>query len=258
MKTKHLLLLLLSVGLYPLFAQDYGYGEHKNNGASLNYRILFPENFNRSHTYPIILFLHGAGERGNDNEKQLVHGSDLFLSPDVRNEFPSIVIFPQCPEEDYWSNAEVDRSSYPIRLKFNGEASPTTAMTLVIAMMDSVTQLEYVDKSKIYVGGLSMGGMGTYEILARRPEMFSGAFAICGGGDTRMVDKYAKNTPIWVFHGAKDNVVAPFRSTEMVLALQKAGSDVRYTLYPKDNHNSWDSAFDEKDLLPWLFSQQKK
>jgi predicted peptidase len=116
----------------------------------------------------------------------------------------------------------------------------------------------YIDKKKVYVGGLSMGGMGTFEILYRCPKTFAAAFPICGGGNSEYVGKYAKKVKIWAFHGAKDDVVPPKYSETMANAIKSNGGVIKFTIYPNDNHNSWDSAFAEPDLLPWLFSNIKK
>ncbi len=245
--------MLTSIGL---FAQEFEYEVFKRDEGNLNYRILYPENFDPSNSYPVVFFLHGAGERGNDNEKQLVHGSKLFLSAEFRKQYPAVIIFPQCPKEDYWANVKVDRSTMPIGLKFKKGGKPTQAMLLAITLLDSIVGLDYSIDEQIYLGGLSMGGMGTFEMLSRRPDTFAAAFAICGGGHPGNVEKFSK-TPMWVFHGSQDNVVKPEYSTQMVLAMQKAGGKVRYTLYPDANHNSWDPAFSEKELIPWLFNQKK-
>lgn len=229
-----------------------------NNSDTLSYRILLPKNFDESKQYPIVLFLHGAGERGSDNTKQLVHGSKLFLNNINRGAFPAIVIFPQCPQNDYWSNATVDRTTKPISLVYPLNAAPTKSLNLVMSLMDEFLSKPYVNKNKIYVGGLSMGGMGTFEILHRKPNMFAAAFAICGGGNPDTVKAYANNTELWVFHGAKDDVVNPQLSVSMVSAYLQAGGKPNFTLYADDNHNSWDSAFAEPELLPWLFSKSKK
>ncbi len=226
------------------------------DGDTLQYRILYPENFSEEKQYPLMLFLHGAGERGSDNEKQLVHGSNLFLDSTNQKKFPAVVVFPQCPRNSYWANADVDRSGPGVKLKFKENAPPTWPMELVIGLVDSLKQDDYIKKDQIYVGGLSMGGMGTFEILSRRPDTFAAAFAICGGGSTSSASMYAKNTPMWVFHGAKDDVVNPKHSLEMVEALLDAGAYPQFTLYNDANHNSWDSAFAEPNLLPWLFSHQ--
>ena len=224
---------------------------------SLNYRILYPENFSENENYPLVLFLHGAGERGNDNEKQLVHGSKLFTKKINRGAFPAIVIFPQCPKNSYWSNAEVDRSNYPIKLTFPENKPPTKPMELVMDLLDEFSNKPFVQKEKIYVGGLSMGGMGTFEILARKPDAFAAAFAICGGGNLQLVKNYATKVDLWIFHGANDNVVDPKNSVDIVNEILKNNGKPNFTLYADANHNSWDPAFAEPDLLQWLFSKTK-
>lgn len=225
---------------------------------TLPYRILLPEGFNEASRYPLILVLHGAGERGNDNAAQLTHGADLFTRPEVRQNFPAIVIFPQCPVLDYWANVEVDRSSYPVGLDFNYDNGPTNAMSLVMDLLDLYLKERYVNKERVYLMGLSMGGMGTFELLARRPGVFAAAVPICGAGVPQTVEAYADQLPVWVFHGALDKVVSPVHSMEMVSAILAEGGYPRFTLYDTADHNSWDPAFGEPDLLPWLFSHQNK
>lgn len=222
---------------------------------TLNYRLLLPKNFDESKQYPVVLFLHGAGERGSDNAKQLVHGSELFYK--TSDTFPAIVIFPQCPQNDYWVNATVDRSTTPLSLNFPLDVAPTKSMTLVMALLDEMLAKPYTNTNEMYVGGLSMGGMGTFEILYRKPEVFAAAFAICGAGNAEATKAYATTVPMWIFHGAKDNVVAPQESVDMVSGILKYGGTPNFSLYAKDNHNSWDSAFAEPELIPWLFSNSK-
>ena len=238
--------------------ETFSYETHIVGSDTLQYRMLLPENFSTDKEYPVLLFLHGAGERGSDNEKQLVHGSSLFLNTKTRDSFPAIIIAPQCPKEDYWAKVDVDRSTNPIGLNFNYETGPTTAMSLVMDLMDKTLSKPYVKKDQVYVMGLSMGGMGTFEIIHRKPEMFAAAIPICGGGNPNSVDSYAKTLPLWVFHGAKDNVVDPQRSIEMVSAILNVGGYPKFTLYDFANHNSWDPTFAEPELLKWLFSKSKK
>ena len=252
------LLLLFFSGITNAQQELFKHEVFVSNNDTLKFRILLPKDFSLDQQYPLVLFLHGAGERGNDNISQLIHGSKLFADETNRETYPAIVIFPQCPREDYWSNATVDRSTKPISLTYPLDAPPTTSMKMVIELMDHMSKKEYVKSEQIYVGGLSMGGMGTFEILYRRPEMFAAAFAICGGGNPEGVKEYANKTDLWVFHGAKDDVVNPQLSIDMVSAYLKAGGKPNFTLYADDNHNSWDSAFAEPKLLPWLFSKSKK
>lgn len=258
MNNKHFLFLALWVICnFITSAQDLDLFEKKELIAAedtLQYRILYPENFDTNKAYPLVLFLHGAGERGNDNEKQLIHGSAMFLDQNNRREFPAIVIMPQCAADDYWAQVEVDRSNYPVQLNFQFKKGPTKAMGLVLHLLDDFQNKKFVNKNQIYVMGLSMGGMGTYELLARNPDRFAAAISICGAGDPKYVSNYAKKIPIWAFHGAKDNVVAPLHTMEMVTALLHKEAFPRLTLYDYANHNSWDPAFAEPELLPWLFS----
>lgn len=235
----------------------FTYETHISNSDTLKYRMLLPKNFSEDKTYPLVLFLHGAGERDNDNKRQLVHGSKMFLNETFRDSVPSIIIFPQCPKNDYWSKLEADRSTKPITFKYKYYENPTKPMALVIDLMDEIGTKPFIKTNQIYVMGLSMGGMGTFEIIYRKPKMFAAAVPICGGGDPESVIAYAKSIPLWVFHGAKDDVVDPNLSVNMVSAILKVGGFPRFTLFDFANHNSWDSAFAEPELLPWLFSKSK-
>ncbi len=223
---------------------------------TLPYRILYPENFDASTKYPIVLFLHGRGESGKDNEKQLYNGGKLFLAEKFRNDFPAIIVFPQCAESSYWANVEIETVSNKRFFNFQKGGEATKSMDLVLKFTDNFFKNTFVDQSRIYVGGLSMGGMGTFEILRRKPKTFAAAFAICGGDDPANAKKY-KNVPLWIFHGGLDDVVNPQLSYSVFRALRTLGNTPKYTIYPKANHNSWDSAFAEADLFPWMFSHKK-
>jgi len=254
-------LILFLIGISNiLMAQDQGvYSKKKfiNQSDTLRYRIMMPKDFDESKQYPVVLFLHGAGERGNDNKTQLVHGSKLFANQQNMENYPAIIIFPQCPKEDYWSNVKRDYSKKGLeKFRYKRLGKPTKSMKLVLDLMDEFTRNSYVKKEQVYVGGLSMGGMGTFEIINRRPDMFAAAFPICGGGNPKSVSKYANKIALWVFLGGKDDVVHPYFSLRMVTALQKKKSDVKLTYFENDNHNSWDSTFAEPQLLPWLFSNK--
>lgn len=256
-----MILMILLMIPFAASAQDVKFDEFKKEnfvrkGDTLPFRILYPENFRKSKKYPVVLFLHGAGERGNDNKAQLLHGGDLFLKN--REKFPAIVIFPQVPKDDYWSNVEVNRETRPFEFHYKNGGKPTRSMELVMELMDSVTKQKFVDKSRVYVGGLSMGGMGTFEILGRKPKMFAAAIAICGGADPEIAKKYKEDLDIWIFAGEKDDIVPPEFSKTMARVINHLGGNARLSLYPEDNHNSWDSAFAEPELLPWLFKHTLK
>lgn len=260
MYRKIFFLLLLLAGIKS-HAQDLSmYEKHWyiNGTDSLPYRLLLPENYDASKKYPLIFFLHGAGERGKDNEKQLVHGAKMFLRDSVRKKFPAIIVFPQCAANSYWSNVQETTTEAGKRVfAFRSDGDATISMQLAQQLLHKLIAEYPVDKKRLYVGGLSMGGMGTFEIARREPGLFAAAFPICGGGSPLTASKL-KKTKWWVFHGGKDNVVLPEYSEIMVKALKKAKASVQYTLYPNATHNSWDPAFAEPDLLPWLFRQKKK
>ncbi|MEB8330337.1 prolyl oligopeptidase family serine peptidase [Flavobacteriaceae bacterium KMM 6897] len=225
---------------------------------TLRYRIMWPENFDATKEYPVVLFLHGAGERGHDNTSQLTHGSSLFTDVGNRNDYPAIIIFPQCPKNDYWSNVKVDRSRSGVKkFRFKKEGTPTKAMDLLLNYLDAMVGKPFIKKDQIYVVGLSMGGMGTFEILARRPNLFAAAMPICGGGNPKSVSNYASNVPIWAFHGAKDDVVSPVFSIHMIEEIIEKGGTPKFSLYDTANHNSWDPAFNEPEFLSWLFSKRR-
>jgi len=260
---KHLVVFLLVV-----LISQHGNAQDKNlytrhwlvkGQDTLPYRMLLPENFNPKTKYPLIIFLHGSGERGNDNEKQLVHGASLFLIDSIRRNYPAIVVFPQCAETDFWSNVsfQYDSAKQRTGFVFNGSKPPTTAMKMLMALIKELQHNFRIRKDQWYAGGLSMGGMGTFELVARMPGKFAAAFPICGGGDTVTAPKLVK-TKWWIFHGLKDDVVHPSLSQSMADAIKQSGGDAKLTLYPNANHNSWDPAFAEKDLMQWLFAQYKR
>lgn len=219
--------------------------------AKEGYQILYPKNFDPELSYPLILFLHGAGERGNDNVSQLKHGSTLFL--DQQEKYPAIVLFPQCPADDFWANIEAQGSGPDRKLTFPSDRPLRPAMQKVLGIVEDLWTKPYVDKDRFYVTGLSMGGMGTWELLWRIPEKIAAAAPICGGGDTNKASSM-KNVPIWTFHGVDDVVVPQELSIQMTEAVNAVGGKVKLTLYPGVNHNSWDNAFVEPKFLPWLFS----
>ena len=217
---------------------------------TLNYRILKPLNYDSTKQYPVHLFLHGAGERGNDNVSQLVHGSKLFLKKESREKYNSWVIFPQAPKYDWWGYKD------PYKLNYNVKESK--AMSLVVKLMDNFSKRNDVNQNKIYVSGLSMGGMGTFVILNLRPDMFAAATPICGDGDPNSVNNYAKKIPIWIFHGSDDKVVSPKKSLKMANAIIDAGGSPKITFYENVGHDSWNNAFAEEDFLKWIHSKTKK
>jgi predicted peptidase len=225
---------------------------------TLPYRILYPSNYKSNKKYAVLLFLHGSGERGSDNELQLTHGWKLFADSMNRAKYPAFVIFPQCPLNESWARLTVNRNTQPLQLEFLSNEPMTKPLSLVSQLMDSLASSGKVNKKKIYLGGLSMGGMGTFDLLWRKPGFFAAAFPICGGGDTSKAAVYGKNFPIWVFHGDADPAVDVNNSRKMVAALKAAKAKVKYSEYPGVKHDSWTNAFAEPELLNWIFEQKKR
>jgi predicted peptidase len=260
MHVRSLLFALLILCSASSFSQDKSLYQKKffiKNNDTLPYRLLLPLNYDPAKKYPLIVFLHGSGERGNDNELQLVHGADLFLKTETRNNFPAIVVFPQCAANDFWSNVQFGTDAAGKRVfNFLEDGAPTRSLSLVMDLLEQLPKEYRLEKKQFYIGGLSMGGMGTFEIVRRKPKMFAAAIAICGGGNPATAKKL-KHTSWRVFHGEKDEVVPWNLSDIMVKALRKKHASVQFNLYPDATHNSWDKAFAEADLLPWLFAQKK-
>jgi predicted peptidase len=268
MKIFRTLAVLLTVQFFCLYADAqtnpdfsaYSYETFIYNGDTLRYRMLEPAGYDSQKPYPLIVFLHGSGERGSDNAAQLLHGGSLFLKDSLRQQFPAFVIFPQCPADSMWASMKVtrDSSGRAIKREFSdGTDRQSTPGLLVKLLVDSLIKIEKIDSKRVYLGGLSLGGIGTYDMLARYPKMWAAAFPICGIGNVSTAPKFAK-VPLWIFHGGADNVVPVSGSRDYVEALKKMKADVKYSEYPGVGHNSWDNAFAEPELLPWLFSHKKK
>lgn len=263
MKHKILLWLLSIAVLFPLsgvYAQSFpSFEKHTliKNQDTLPYRLLLPQNYDPHNKYPLVIFLHGSGERGNDNEKQLTHGAALFLKDENRTAFPAIVVFPQCSQRSFWSNVKITGAGKDRSFEFTAGGAPTFPMQLVMELTKELFDKYSVQRKKVYVIGLSMGGMGTFELVNRMPRTFAAAIPICGGASAATAPNL-KKVKWWVFHGAKDDVVPPKYSEEMVAAMKKSKVNVKFTLFPDANHNSWDATFAQPGLLNWLFSQQRK
>lgn len=226
------------------------------DGDTLPYRILYPKDYLPLFAYPVVVFLHGSGERGRDNEAQLTHGADLFLADSNRTRYPAFVIFPQCAPGDYWSQRqEGEGPDGHQELTFDREPDPNPSLGLVMDLLQHLQRVESIDTNKMYLGGLSMGALGTFEWLAREPDRFAAAFSICGAAPPEECRRYADHTSLWIFHGQKDTVVPPRYSEQLVAELSRLGADLRFTLFPDTGHNAWDKAFKEPGLLEWLYSK---
>jgi len=205
---------------------------------------------------PLILFFHGAGERGSDSVKHLEPGQwhtgrvpGLFAGQTVQAAHPCFVLAPQCPEESRWVEWEWERGSYD-----STRVGTSACMTSVIELLDWFTARHPVDRTRLYACGLSMGGYGCWDILARRPAMFAAVLPICGGGDPRAAGRFAA-TQVWAFHGALDPSVPVAASRDMIQALRRNGASPRYTEIAGGDHSAWVPFCDEPGVVPWLFSQ---
>lgn len=227
----------------------YQYGS-----TPINHRFLTPKSLDSDQLYPLVIFLHGAGERGIDNEAQLVHIANRFSNEKTRKAHPAYVVFPQCPTDDYWANVNIDREKGLWTPNFN---QPMRQPLLKVrSLILKFIEEHQIDENRIYIAGLSMGGFGTLDLLSRPPDFAAAAIAICGGGDTSLVSRF-KDVPLKIFHGAKDPVVPVQLSRDLNEALLKVNGQHQYIEYPEGDHLVWNQAFEEDWLLPWLFKQKK-
>lgn len=227
----------------------------KNFSASdrtrLPYRIYLPSNYDPAKQYPVLVFLHGAGERGNDNQKHLVHVvANLFNQKDTPVT-DAIIICPQCPTNNQWVDTPWANGSYSTAtVKESNEAAA------VVELVDQIAKTYSTDPDRYYVMGISMGGFGTWDLIMRHSDKFAAAVPICGGADPSMAESI-KNVPIYTTHSADDPVVPAAGTIEMVEALQNAGSTVlKYDAVTGKGHEVWKSFSEKPEVLEWLFAQK--
>ncbi len=232
----------------PRFSVEHFINE---KGDTLNYRMLYPD-ADTMRRYPLVIFLHGSGERGNDNDAQLKWGVMNFATDKMMKMYPALVIAPQCPTGMTWSN--FSRSNNNRLMKLQPVASKP--MALVIELIQQLSKKMPVDTNRIYITGLSMGGYGTFDAIERYPDLFAAAMPICGGGDTSIAASIA-HIPMWIFHGSEDAAVNPLNSVDMLQALMKAGAHPGYTQLPETGHFSWIAAYSDELAMEWLFRQRK-
>ena len=183
---------------------------------------------------PLVVFLHGSGERGSDNQLQMERAL-WFAEPRVQDKYPSFILAPQCPLERWWS--------------------PELQTKQVRAIIDRLMAEYPIDPDRVYITGLSMGGFGTWEMLYSNPGFFAAAAPVCGGYDPALASAFA-TVPTWVFHGDADQAVEVENSRAMVKALRAIGAPVKYTEYPGVGHDSWTAAYHDDEFIDWLFAQR--
>ena len=212
----------------------------------MRYLLFVPKDYDKQKKYPLVLWLHGGGSRGDDLKMLLRYGDEqgigYFARVDNQSKYPSIIVAPQCPQGRLWGDPDSEQ--------------PTAEMRLVLEILEKVQADYSIDSRRLYVTGISLGGYGTWDIIRRRPEMFAAAIPICGGGNTSKASSMVR-TAIWAFHGDQDELVNVSESRRMITAIRNAGGEPRYTEYKGVGHNSWERAFTEQDLLPWMFAQKR-
>ena len=213
-----------------------------SNGDTLPYRLFVPDATARTKPLPLILYLHGGGGVGRDNQKQIsggnTAGTHAWTSAEAQRKHPAFVLAPQLADSwraSGWSDVA------------------ETVLQLIAALSREFA----IDADRVYVTGQSLGGYGTWHFITRHPDVFAAAVPLCGGGDPSRAS-VARALPIWAFHGARDPVVAVTESREMIAALRRAGSSVKYTEYEDVGHDVWTRAYAEPDLADWLFTQQRR
>lgn len=192
------------------------------------YLLYLPEGYSEEKKYPLLVFLHGAGERGDDLELVKIHGPPKLI--EAGRDFPFIIVSPQVPLDEWWS--------------------PDTVVWLTKEIIENYS----VDTERVYLTGLSMGGFGTWSTAVKYPQMYAAIAPICGGGDPSKAHRI-KDIPIWVFHGAKDDIVPFGRSEEMYEALKEYGN-IEFTVYPEANHDSWTETYENPEFYEWLLSHK--
>jgi predicted peptidase len=255
-KVKSIVLFLtlsFSMSLNNTYAQTsrFSFNQLTNDkGDTMKYRLLYPD-YDTLRKYPLVIFLHGSGERGNDNEAQLKWGVMNFATDQMMIMHPAFILAPQCPANQSWANYNNKNKS---ELRLN--SVPSQPMGLLIELIHKLIKELAIDTNRIYITGLSMGGYGTFDAIERYPHLFAAAVPVCGGGDVSKAALIA-HIPIWIFHGSEDAAVNPILSLNMADALTKAGGHPGFTLYPEVGHYSWLGTYTDPLLMDWLFRQKK-
>ena len=221
--------------------------------VEFRYRLLRPATIEPETRYPVILFLHGAGERGDDNERQLAHFPTWMAEASLRSSRPCFLVAPQCREKHAWSAFDWETKRAAAL-----PDTPTTDGAAAIAALEAVLASEpAADPDRIYLTGLSMGGYGSWELAARTPRRFAALLPICGGGDEASAANIAP-LPTWCFHGDADPLVPVDLSRSMIAALKAAGGTPVYSELRGIGHDSWTPAYTNPAVLDWLFAQRRR
>lgn len=219
-------------------------------GEKLPYRLLRPKGYDPNQKYPLVVFFHGAGERGTDNTVQLVHGMGDFASDKIRESYPAFVIAPQCPDKLQWVEVPWTAEEHQM------PKEPSQPLRQTLELVGELQKEFSIDPQRLYITGLSMGGFGVWDAIQRHPDLFAAAAPICSGGDATLA-KQIKDVPVWAFHGDEDGVVKVRRSRDMIAGIKAAGGEPKYTEYQGVGHDSWTATFKDPELYKWLFAQKR-
>ena len=216
-------------------------------GRLMPYRLFIPKAPARQGKLPLIVWLHGASGVGTDNNSQISSGgneigSRLWIRPDIQDKHPAFVAAPQSPPDQMWGEISSNKL--------------TAYGQLVIDLIDSLAREFPIDRDRVYLLGQSRGGIGVWDLVTKRPDVFAAAVPVCAIGDPKKIVA-ARDVKVWVFHGFKDIGMPVENAREMVVALKSAGGVVKYTEYPDLSHDIWTRAFAEPDLPEWLFTQRR-
>lgn len=218
---------------------------HSPTGETMQYRLFVPPAYDSARKYPLVLWLHNAKGRGDDNLAQIsgtnTLGTHIWTTPENQAKYSAFVLAPQVSETKAWARPHA--------------STPPVSLRLALEILDVVEKEYSIDLSRVYVAGQSMGGEGVWAALAAVPGHFAAAIALCGYGFDDMIPRAAK-TPVWVFQGDADEIVPVERARQWVAALREAGGSSKYTEYPGVGHNVWGKAFVDPEIVPWLFSHQ--
>jgi len=218
----------------------------------VRYRLMSPAAIEPGRKYPLVIFLHGAGERGDCNEAQLRYLPEVLARPENRERYPCFVVAPQCPAERQWIEVPL-RKVESVPLYTSG-----TALRMIRAVGSDVVANQPIDLDRVYLTGISMGGYGCWYLGAWEAKEFAAVAPICGGGDEAGAAAL-KDTPVWAVHGAVDDIVPVERSRNMIAAIRAAGGSPRYSELHDVGHHSWQPAYEPSfGLLDWMFEQRRK
>ena len=247
-----ILVLIFSLNSQALDKEKFKANVFKNDDGQLNYRLFQSKDMKEGEKYPLVLTFHGSSSCGDDNISQLKErrGPLEIMDYTERKKVKAFILSPQCPGGQAWVNTPWYGKSHTM------PKEPAFAMKMTLALLDKLMKDLPIDKSRIYVTGLSLGGFGTWDIIQRKPELFAAAIPVCGGGDTAEAKKLAK-LPIWIFHGDNDTIVYTKRSRDMFKALKAAKAKVQYTEYENTGHDSFTETYKNDKVLDWFFSQKK-